>query len=76
MSIPSSRNGAGKGSVGFYVVGVICAAVGIYLATMTRINLVTGQSSSPYLDVGIVLAAIGIVVVVVAQRTAKQNLRR
>lgn len=76
MAIPAGRNSAGKGSVGLYVVGIICAAIGIYLATTTRINLLTGQTSSPYLGVGIPLVVVGIAVVLVAQRTAKRNLSK
>jgi hypothetical protein len=53
MPVPKDRNSAGKGSVGLYLVGIVCAAVGIYLATVTRINLLTGQTSSPYLGIGI-----------------------
>jgi len=76
MPVPKDRNSAGKGSVGLYLVGIVCAAVGIYLATVTRINLLTGQTSSPYLGIGIPLAVIGVVVVLVTQRTAKRNLRK
>jgi hypothetical protein len=76
MPVPNDRNSAGKGSVGFYLVGVVCAAVGIYLATITRINLLTGQTSSPYIGIGIPLAVIGVIVVLVTQRTAKRNLRK
>jgi hypothetical protein len=60
----------------FYVVGVVCAGVGIYLSTVTRLNLVTGQTSSPYLGIGIPLIVVGILVVVIAQQTAKRNLRK
>jgi hypothetical protein len=60
----------------FYVVGVVCAGVGIYLSTITRLNLVTGQTSNPYLGVGIPLVVVGILVVVIAQQTAKRNLRK
>ena len=76
MPVPSNRNSAGQGSVVFYVVGLVCAAVGIYLSTVTRINLLTGHTSSPYLGIGIPLAIVGILVVVIAQRTAKRNLRK
>jgi uncharacterized membrane protein YeaQ/YmgE (transglycosylase-associated protein family) len=69
MSVPSNRNSPGQGSVVFYVVGLVCAAVGIYLCTITRINLFTGQTSSPYLGVGIPLAIVGVLVVVIAKRT-------
>jgi uncharacterized membrane protein YeaQ/YmgE (transglycosylase-associated protein family) len=76
MPVPSNRNSAGQGSVVFYVVGLVCAAVGVYLSTITRINLFTGHTSSPYLGIGIPLAVVGILVVVIAQRTAKRNLRK
>jgi hypothetical protein len=76
MPVPSNRNSAGQGSVVFYVVGLVCAAVGIYLSTVTRINLLTGHTSSPYLGIGIPLAIVGVLVVVIAQRTAKRNLRK
>jgi hypothetical protein len=76
MMVPDNRNSAGKGNMVFYVIGALCAAVGIYLATITRINLLTGQTSSPYLAVGIPLALIGIAVVVVAQRADKNNLTK
>jgi surface polysaccharide O-acyltransferase-like enzyme len=76
MPVPSNRNSAGQGSTAFYVVGVVCAAVGIYLSTITRINLLTGHTSSPYLGVGIPLAVVGILVFVGAQRAAKRNLTK
>jgi lipopolysaccharide export LptBFGC system permease protein LptF len=76
MPVPSSRNSAGRGSVGVYGVGVVCFVVGVYLSTITRINLLTGHTSSPYLGIGIPLAAIGFIAVVVTQRVAKQKLRK
>jgi hypothetical protein len=76
MSIPNNGNRAGNGSVSFYVLGVLCAAVGLYLISITRINLVTGQTSSPYLGLGIPLGLIGIVAIVVTQQTARRNLRK
>ena len=76
MPVPSNRNSVGQGSMVFYVVGVVCAGVGIYLSTVTRLNLVTGQTSSPYLGIGIPLIVVGILVVVIAQQTAKRNLRK
>ena len=62
--------------MGFYLAGVVCLVVGTYLSTIIRINLLTGQTSSPYLGVGIPLAAIGMIAVIVTQRLAKQNLRK
>jgi hypothetical protein len=76
MPAPSSRNSAGRGSVGVYMVGVVCFVVGVYLSTITRINLLTGHTSSPYVGIGIPLAAIGFIVVVVTKRVAKQKLRK
>jgi len=76
MPVPSNRNSAGQGSMAFYVVGLVCAAVGIYLSTIIRINLLTGQTSSPYLGVGIPLVIVGILVVAITQRTAKRNLSK
>ncbi len=76
MAVTSNRNGVGQGSMVFYVVGMVCAATGIYLSTITRINLLTGQTSIPYLGVGIPLVAVGILIVVIAQRTAKRSLRK
>jgi lipopolysaccharide export LptBFGC system permease protein LptF len=76
MSAPSNRNSAGKGTVAFYVVGVVCAVLGFHLAMVTRINLVTGQTSSPYLGLGIPLVAGGILAIVIARRTAKRNLNQ
>jgi hypothetical protein len=72
---PSDRNSVGQGTIVFYGVGLVCVVVGIHLATITRINLLTGQTSSPDLGVGIVLIVVGLLVVVIAQRTAKRNLR-
>jgi hypothetical protein len=69
-------NSAGKGSVIFHIAGVVCLFSGIYVAAITRINLVTGQESSPYLAVGISLAAIGILAVAISRRTAKRNLTK
>ena len=76
MAVPSNRNSAGQGSVVFYVVGLVCAGIGIYLSTITRINLLTGQTSNPDLGIGIPLAIVGVLVVIIAQRTAKRNLRK
>jgi hypothetical protein len=76
MPVSSNRNSAGQGSMAFYIVGLVCAAVGIYVSTITRINLLTGQTSSPYLGVGIPLVIGGILVVAVAQRSAKRNLSK
>jgi hypothetical protein len=73
---PSNRNSVGQGTVGLYVVGLLCVVVGIYLSTITRLNLVTGQTSNPYVGAGIPLAVGGVVVVIIAQRRAKQNLRK
>jgi hypothetical protein len=63
-------------SVVLYVIGGLCAAVGIYLCTITRIYLYTGQTTSPYLGVGVPLALVGLVMVIVTQRTAKQHMNR
>jgi Na+-translocating ferredoxin:NAD+ oxidoreductase RnfE subunit len=60
----------------FYLVGLVSFAVGIYLSTITQINLLTGQTSFPDLGVGIPLVVAGIVVVGLARRTAKRNLSR
>ena len=76
MSVPSNRNSVGRGNIVFYLVGVVCAFAGIYLSTMTRINLVTGHSSMPFLGVGIPLVVVGFIIVVITQRTAKRNLRK
>jgi hypothetical protein len=76
MSIPSDRNSAGNWSMGVYCIGVICAGIGIYLSTTTRINLLTGQTSSPYLGIGIPLVVAGVIAVLVTQQTAKRNLRK
>jgi ribose/xylose/arabinose/galactoside ABC-type transport system permease subunit len=49
-----------------YAGGVVLIAVGVYLATITRIstNLLTGQTSTsnPDLGTGIVLIVIGVVI--------------
>jgi hypothetical protein len=74
VPIPSNRNSAGQGSIVFYVIGLVCAAVGIFLSTITRINLLSGQTSMPYLRAGIPLIIIGIVAVGMAKQTAKRNL--
>jgi len=47
MPVPSSRNSAGKGSMTFYVAGAVCAAIGLYLCTITQINVLTGKTSNP-----------------------------
>jgi hypothetical protein len=77
---PQDATGASTGtanwSVALYVIGGICAGVGIYLATFTRINLLTGQTSSPYLGAGIPLALIGIAFVVTTRRTATRHMNR
>jgi hypothetical protein len=75
-TVTNNRNGAGQGSMVFYATGTVCAAIGIYLSTITRINLLTGHTSIPYLGVGIPLVVVGILIVVIAQQTAKRNLRK
>src|SRR5665647_2293487 len=72
MPVPRNRNSAGKGSMGFNLVGAVCVVTGIQLSRITRINLLTGHTSSPYIAVGIPLAVVGIIVVVVTQWTAKK----
>ena len=76
MSVPSNRKSGGKGSIGFYLVGVVCLFVGVYLSTITRINLLTDQTSYPFLGIGLPLATVGIVAVIVTQRATKQSLRK
>jgi hypothetical protein len=76
MPVPSNRNSVGQGTMVFYVIGLVCAGVGIYLSTITRLNLVTGQTANPYLGAGIPLVVVGVLVVVIAQQTAKRNLRK
>lgn len=76
VTVATNRNSAGPGSMAFYLVGLVSFAVGIYLSTITQINLLTGQTSFPYLGVGIPLVVAGIVVVGLARRTAKRNLSR
>jgi hypothetical protein len=76
MPVPENRNSAGMGSMVFHLVGAVCVVVGIYVSTITRINLLTGQTSSPYLGVGIPLVLIGIIVVGITQLTAKRNLTK
>ena len=76
VPVPTNRNSAGSGSIGFYLLGVVSFAVGLYLSTITQINLVTGHTSFPYLGIGIPLVVAGMVVVSVARRTAKRNLSR
>ena len=76
MPVPSNRNSVGQGSVIFYVLGALCAIAGIYISTITRVNLLTDQTSWPFLGIGIPLALGGILVVALAQRTAKRNLTK
>lgn len=59
-----------------YAIGVVCTVIGLNLTLTTRINLLTGQTSSPYMGVGIFLAAVGVVTIIVAQRIAKQSLKK
>jgi len=76
VPVPTNRNSVGSRSVGFYLIGLVSFAVGIYLSTITQINLVTGHTSFPYLGVGIPLVVAGIAVASLARRTAKRNLSR
>jgi hypothetical protein len=63
-------------SVVLYAIGGVCTGVGIYLCSITRLYLYTGQTTSPDLGVGIPLALVGLVVVIVTQRTARQHMNR
>jgi len=76
MTIPNNRNSAGAANMAFNVLGVICAITGIYLATITRLYLFTGQTTHPYLAVGILLLMVGIVAVSVTQVAAKRRLMK
>jgi hypothetical protein len=70
------RNSAGKGNMVMYIVGILAFATGLYLATITRINLLTGQSTNPYLPVGIVLIVCGAALALGGHALAKRRLVR
>jgi len=74
MAETGGRNRIGSQTVTFYLIGLVCAVAGVYLSSITRIDLLTGQTASPYLDIGIPLIVVGILVVVFAQRAAKRSL--
>jgi hypothetical protein len=71
-----NRNGAGGVNMVMYVLGVVGLVAGVYVSTITRINLFTGQTTSPYLGVGIPLALVGVALIVIARVAAKRNLVR
>jgi hypothetical protein len=70
------RNSAGRGNMAMYIVGVLAFGTGVYLATITRINLLTGQSTSPYLPAGIALIICGAVLALGGRALAKRRLVR
>jgi hypothetical protein len=59
-----------------YVVGALCAVIGIYLATITRLYIFTGKTTHPYLAAGIVLAIVGFGALGGAQLVAKGKLSK
>jgi len=76
MQLPNNRNSAGKGNIALYVVGFVSLTVGGHLSAIVRINLLTGQTSHPYLGSGIALVLTGLLLVAVASWAAKRNLSR
>jgi hypothetical protein len=76
VAVPTNRNSVGRSTMVFYVCGILSFAVGLYLASITQINLLTGSTTNPYLGIGIALAVIGLAIVVVTRRTAKRNLSK
>lgn len=76
MATLSKRNKVSPGVMASYLIGLVCTIVGIYLVEYTRINLVTAQTSSPHVGIGIVLIVVGIVTIIIAQRMARQMLKK
>lgn len=76
MPVPSNRNSVGPSIMALYVLGIACLFIGIYVSTITQINLLTGATSNPYIGVGIPLAVAGLAVVVMTQRVAKRKLQQ
>jgi hypothetical protein len=76
MALPANRNRVGASTMASYVVGMICFVVGIYVSTITRLYIYTGQETHPYLKIGLPLVIGGIAVVAFAQAAAKRNLRK
>lgn len=68
--------GVGTSNMVAGMLGIVAFGVGAYLAGMVRINLLTGQSTYPYLAIGLVLAAFGVSLFVMASWRAKRRLRR
>jgi hypothetical protein len=76
MALPANRNAVGASTMASYVLGVVCFVVGIYISTITRIYIYTGQETHPYLKIGLPLVIGGIAVVAWAQAAAKRSLHR
>lgn len=76
VNFGANRNSAGGVNVAMYVIGVLAFVAGLYVSTITKINLLTGQTSNPYLGVGIPLAIGGVVVIAFARTAAKRRLAK
>jgi len=77
VSNPSGwRSSAGKTSLSLYFASIICLAACYELSTITRIDLVTAQTSSPYLPLGIVFGLASLVIYFVARVLARQRLKK
>jgi hypothetical protein len=76
MALPANRNRVGTLTMAWYVIGLLCLGIGIYVSAITRLYLYTGQETHPYLNVGVPLAVIGIALVACAQVVAKRSLRK
>ena len=75
INAPNNIQRAKTITVVLSVVGAILLVVGIELYGRVQINLLTGQTSSPYLVPGILLAVVGIGTLVSAGIYRKQQQR-
>ena len=72
----ANRNSVSTATIAMYVLGLLAFVSGLRVSTVTRINLLTGQTSLPYLGIGIPLVIGGVVLIAVTQMIAKQKLSR
>ncbi len=73
-SLGANRNSAGATNVVLFLIGIAALFAGIYVSTIVQINLLTNQTSFPYLKAGVPLSIGGVVLMVVARAAAKQKL--
>lgn len=71
-----NRGRVGTQNMVMNAIGLIALALGIWLFSVTKINYVTAQTSSPYLVPGVVLAIIGALLLIFSRISAKRNLRK